>query len=133
MLEIDVDKVGFIIAKAREFETHERPLEEDYKDDLASRDVGDLADDIVEQEEPEDATYDEIVAWISAMNEDDQCQIVALAWVGRGDYTADDFDDALALARQEHNDRTAEYLLGMPLLPDYLDNGLAEFGLNYEA
>ena len=96
ILEIDNDKVTFIIAKAREFGTHERPLEEDHMDDLATRDVDDIAEGLVKEEEPEDATYDELVSWINTRNEDHQCQIVALAWVGRGYCGADDFDDALA-------------------------------------
>ena len=79
MLEIDNDKVTFIIVKAQEFETHERPLEEGHINDLATRDVDDIAEGLVKEEEPEDATYDELVSWINTINEDHQCQIVALA------------------------------------------------------
>ena len=65
-------------------------------DDLATRDVDDIAEGLVKEEEPEDATYDELVSWINTMNEDHQCQIVALAWIGRRYCGGDDFDDALA-------------------------------------
>ena len=58
--------------------------------------------------------------------------MVALTWIGRGDFTADDWDEALRIATEEHNDRTAEYLLGMPLLPDYLEEGLSLFNLTYD-
>ena len=106
MLEIDVNKVGFIIAKAREFETKEVGMG--------------------------DSTYEELKSWIEAFNDEDQCQVVALTWIGRGDFTADDWDEALRIATEEHNDRTAEYLLGMPLLPDYLEEGLSLFNLTYD-
>ncbi len=53
---------------------------------------------------------------------------MALAWVGRGTYELDDWHEALDTARNEHGKRTAEYLMGLPLLGDYLEEGLAAFG-----
>jgi hypothetical protein len=35
-----------------------------------------------------------------------------------------------AEAARAHNGRTARYLLGMPLLPDYLEEALAQFNLS---
>jgi len=54
-------------------------------------------------------------------------RLVALAWVGRGTYSKEEWREAIATARSEHSRRTAEYLLGMPLLGDYLEDGLAQF------
>ena len=53
---------------------------------------------------------------------------MALAWVGRGTYDVSEWQDALNVARGEHNRRTAQYLLSLPLLGDYLENGLDAFG-----
>jgi hypothetical protein len=58
--------------------------------------------------------------------------LVALAWLGRGDYTADEWDAALEAARDAHNARTAEYLLGIPLLGDFLEEGLSLMGESCE-
>jgi|TARA_B100000315_G_C14550211_1_gene575380 hypothetical protein len=127
MLEIDVDKIAFIITKSREFEAQEGGSEEDFSGNIDDEDFHETL-----AEDSDDATLDELKSWIQAINEDDQCQIVALTWVGRGDFTKDDWDEALKIAYHEHNDRTAEYLLGMPLLPDYLEDGLSQFGLSYE-
>ncbi|NQV56782.1 MAG: DUF3775 domain-containing protein [Rhodospirillales bacterium] len=127
MLEIDVDKVAFIISKAREFEAQEGVVEEDYGGNMADEDFQEIL-----AAHGDDATYDELKSWINTINDDDQCQIVALTWVGRGDFSKSEWDEALTIATQEHNDRTAEYLLGMPLLPDYLEEGLSQFGLEYE-
>jgi hypothetical protein len=54
-------------------------------------------------------------------------RLVALAWLGRGTYGLEEWKDAVATARSEHSRRTAEYLLGLPLLGDYLEDGLALF------
>ena len=45
-------------------------------------------------------------------------------WLGRGDYTVDEWERALTDARASWNERTADYLLGTPLLADYLADGL---------
>ena len=132
MLEIDVGKVTFIITKSREFEAQtpapapDGITEEVFDGKLAEAEFRDSA-----AADTDDATYDELKSWIRAINHDDQCQIVALAWVGRGDFGKDEWDEALKIAHDEHNSRTAEYLLGMPLLPDYLEDGLSQFELSY--
>ena len=53
---------------------------------------------------------------------------MALAWIGRGTFDAKDWTEALRIAREQRNARTAEYLTGLPLLGDYLEEGLAAFG-----
>jgi hypothetical protein len=65
------------------------------------------------------------------LNEDEQVELVALAWLGRGTFDLDEWDEAVDTARNEHNKRTARYLLGMPMLGDYLEEGLAAFGISY--
>ncbi len=136
MFEVDVDKVAFIIAKSREFEAQDAVQEEVGGDGLAVTDIEDetFQDSLAAPADDanDDATLDEVKAWIRSINDDDQCQIVALAWVGRGDFTPSDWEDAVKTATDEHNDRTAEYLLGMPLLPDYLEEGLSQFGLEID-
>ena len=74
----------------------------------------------------------ELTAMIRGLNEDEQIDLVALAWLGRGDGELDDWDDIRAEASRAHNKRTAEYLLGIPLLGDLLEEGLALFGHSLE-
>ena len=59
---------------------------------------------------------------------DEQVDLVALAWMGRGDYTAEEFEQARTDARGRRNAHTAEYLAGIPLLSDYLEEALSELG-----
>ena len=124
-LAISPQKVCYIIAKAREF---------DVKD--AVTDVGDSSnatDDAmvsVLEDHRDDPVAREIAAAIFAMSEDEQIDLVTLVWLGRGDGAIGDWDELRAEAARAHNKRTAAYLLGTPLLPDYLEEGLAAFGLS---
>ena len=116
------------MVKAREF---------DVKDaDTSSGDDGsDPADDrMVEvlEDRPDDPVDQELVAFIEAMSEDEQVDLVTLTWLGRGEGTLEEWDELRAEAARVHNRRTASYLLGIPLLPDYLEEALAEFGRSCE-
>lgn len=73
----------------------------------------------------DDATYQELVEYIRSLDEEEQINLVALAWIRRGTYDIAEWSEALAQARAAHNKRTAEYLTGLPLLGDYLDEALA--------
>jgi hypothetical protein len=48
-------------------------------------------------------------------------------WVGRGDYSLEEWDEALTFAEENWTDHTAGYLIGTPLLADYLAEGLQQF------
>ena len=50
----------------------------------------------------------------------------------QGLFAADEHEEALATARAEQTNRTDDYLLGMPLLPDYLEEGLDRLGYSVE-
>lgn len=85
--------------------------------------------DVLESK-PNDPVHAELLLFIRALDLEEQINLVALAWVGRGTYDASEWQQALETARTEHNTRTAEYLLGLPLLGDYLEEGLAAFDLD---
>ncbi|WP_434734292.1 DUF3775 domain-containing protein [Rhizobium sp. YTUHZ044] len=80
------------------------------------------------EEHPDDVVEKELESAIWALNEDEQIDLVALAWLGRGDGDASEWDDLRHQAAEAHNNRTAAYLLGLPLLPDYLEEALDQFG-----
>ena len=69
---------------------------------------------------------------IRALNEDEQIDLVALAWLGRGDGDVSDWQEIRAEAARAHNRRTAQYLIGIPLLSDYLEEALTQFGHSVE-
>ena len=70
------------------------------------------------------------MAFINALSEEEQADLVALLWLGRGDGTMEDWDDLRDEAQRQHNSRTAAYLLGEPLLSDHLEEGLSQFGFS---
>ena len=81
----------------------------------------------------EDPVYEELRTFIDGLDIDDQCELVALMWIGRGDFAPGDWQEALDLAQQEHTEKTSSsYLLQTPLLPDYLSEGLSQFGMSCE-
>jgi len=125
MLDMDTNKICYIVVKAREFDAKEDVVEPDYGSNAADDQFRQVLESYAD-----DATFDELKQVIDDMNIDEQCQLVALTWVGRGDFTKDEWGEALKAARGAHNDHTAAYLLGTPLLPDYLEEGLAAFDLS---
>ncbi|MBW7922914.1 MAG: DUF3775 domain-containing protein [Rubellimicrobium sp.] len=74
----------------------------------------------------------ELDEFIAAMNEDEQAELVALMWIGRGAFEADDWDEALATARGQATTPTADYLKGSPHLADHLEAGLDALGIDPE-
>lgn len=69
----------------------------------------------------------EMISFISDLTHGAQIDLVAIMWLGR-DEGPDDWTEAQQIATEEHNDHTAEYLVGTPLLADYLEEGLARIG-----
>ena len=123
-LEISPEKVGFVIVKAREIAAK-----------VAAWDDGATSDhdaELILEFFSDDATQDEIKEFIRDLNVDEQASLVALAWIGRGSFAPDELEEALSTARAEQTNRTEDYLLGMPLLPDYLEEGLDRLGYSVE-
>jgi Protein of unknown function (DUF3775) len=72
----------------------------------------------------------ELHAFIGGLNDDEKAQLTALAWVGRGAFEPEDFDEALAVATSEATTPTADYLMGMPHLAENLEAGLDALGVD---
>jgi hypothetical protein len=123
-LTISHDVLGFIIVKAREFDAKVEPVE----DDPGSNAADDAEREVLE-DYADDATLAELREAIEDLNEDEIIDLIAIAWVGRGDFGRAEWKEARALASERHRGRTSSYLLGMPALGDYLEEGLAELGI----
>jgi hypothetical protein len=122
MPDINPEKVCFVVTKARELLSEDEGLKPDASN----------ASDDGEQSILTDAAYGpvhaELEQFIADLDEDETAALVGLLWIGRGDFEPKDWEDAVAQARERRESSTATYLLGEPLLPDYLEDALAAFG-----
>ncbi|HTG19375.1 MAG TPA: DUF3775 domain-containing protein [Reyranella sp.] len=124
-LNISSENVCSIIVKAREFDVQDVVTDPD----SGSNPADDRMTPVLEADS-DDATFQELRAFINALGEEEQIDLVALMRLGRGDGTLEDWIDLRGEAQRQHNNRTAAYLLGEPLLADYLEEGLSQFGFS---
>ena len=121
-LNLPMDQVALIIVKAREYDVKE----EDCDPDKGSNPADDGQTDVLINK-ADDPVREELLGAIRSLNDDERIKLVALAWLGRGTYDIDEWKEVVATAKTEHSRRTAVYLLNLPLLGDYLEDGLAMF------
>lgn len=127
-LDVDPAKVCFIIIKAREFDVKVEPVEPNPASNPADMQQREILEDYAS-----DPTFIELRDAINGLNEDETVELVALAWLGRGDFDRAEWNEVLSLAAEPHQRFPAMYLMGLPLLGDYLENGLSELGYSCEA
>jgi Protein of unknown function (DUF3775) len=125
-LAISAEKVGFLIVKAREFDVKEAAADPDSGSNASDDNMIDVLED-----NGNDPVVREIAGFISALTEDEQIDLVALMRLGRGDGTIEDWKDLRREAAESRNGHTARYLLGEPMLGDFLAEGLDQFGLTW--
>ncbi|MBY0611849.1 MAG: DUF3775 domain-containing protein [Beijerinckiaceae bacterium] len=129
-MDIAIDKIRALIVEARRIDVKEA----DTDPDSGSNPIDDGETDVLtssEADEGEDATEIEFRGMIDGMNDDERADVIALVYLGRGDFDIEEWDDAVALARERDEASggdTASYLLGIPNLGDLLDEGLAAHG-----
>jgi hypothetical protein len=122
-LSLTQEAACFIALKAREFDAKVDPVESDPGSNATDSDMADILSNM-----KGDPTQQELVDAICGLNDDQRIELVALTWLGRGDFTT--WDEALQVARDRDPGQTAEYLIGVPLLSDHLEEGLNQIGLN---
>lgn len=123
-LAVPLDTVCFLVVKARELDAQVEPAGlESGSNPSDDRAVGIL------EAYANDPTFAELTGTIDALNEEELVDVVALMWVGRGDYEIERWDEARREARRHRQvARASAYLLGTPMLADYLEDGLAAMG-----
>lgn len=121
MFNISLEKVCFVIAKARELDVKVAPEELD--DDSMNRILEDYADD---------PTLAELRGFLRAQSDDELGELLALTWIGRGDYSAEEWGEVLDQVSDVREMHTVDYLIGTPLLADFLEEALSQFGHSCE-
>lgn len=123
MLDVNPDTVCHLVQLAREFHAQEQVV--------IPTDSGDASEDWHVQmlaSHAGDSTLEEFRSVITDLEPDQQQQVVGLLWLGRGDYSLEEWKEALSYASDAWNDTTADYLIAHPLLADYLLEGLSLMG-----
>jgi hypothetical protein len=126
MLTIPLEKLVYIIEKAREFDA-EVPSDAEEGSNAADDDEREILLDT-----PENPTEQELRNAIDGLGIPERQELLALMWLGRGDYDAESWSEALQQARQTQSASETTYLLGTPLLSDYIEEGVSAVGLSLE-
>lgn len=122
-LEIAPEKVAHVIIKAREYDAKVGAWNPSPQDADGDEDPSSILEDF-----SNDPMLAEIAGFVEALNDDEQAHLVALLWIGRGTFEPEELEEAVETARAERINSTASYLLGQPLLSDYLEEGLEKLG-----
>jgi Protein of unknown function (DUF3775) len=128
MLALPLDKLAYIIAKARQFDA-EVPAEPDA---AAGSDGPDDDEREVLFDTPDNPTEQELRDAIDGLGPPERQEVLALMWLGRGDYDSESWPEALRQAGETADADLTGYLVGTPLLGDYIEEGAAALGLSLE-
>jgi hypothetical protein len=129
-LNISREKVAFLIDKAQQFDVKDLRTDPDSGSNPADDNEVDVLED-----NGSDSVADELASFIRALNEDEQIDLVALMWLGRGDGTIEEWDQLRARSAERRSGyrnprrEIVRYVLGEPLLGDLLAEGLDKFGI----
>ncbi len=130
-LTLSPDTIRELILKARAVSAG---MNADYEDgaehevELDDRGHDTHHHDGLAEEEIEDLTARELRAAIRELNEDEAAELVALMWIGRGDFEAAEFKLAVEEAKGRADIKPWRYLLDRPLLGEWLEDGLQAIG-----
>jgi hypothetical protein len=127
-LSIPTDQVCWLVFKARKL--HVKDV--DTSDDPASNAIDDGMTGVLE-DRPDDATGAELLGFIRSLSEDEQIDLVALMWLGRDGSSLAEWPGLRAEAARAHGGharQTAEYLMGEPLVSDYIEEAMSMMGLS---
>jgi Protein of unknown function (DUF3775) len=126
MLEIAPGKVAHVIVRSRGPANSDALNEDGDPSSPGAEAGGELAPEVLAPL----TARPELAVFLEALSEDEQASLVALMWIGRGTYAAGEIGEAIAAARAEHGTNAPAYLLSLPLLPEYLEDGLEQLGVS---
>jgi hypothetical protein len=127
MLKIPLDRLLYIVEKAREFDVQLDPVDVD-----SGSNPNDDKDVAILEDTADNPTREELTGALDALDEEQRIEILALTWLGRGDFDRAEWPAALKQARELHSEIETAYLIGTPLLADYLEEAISALGYSLE-
>jgi hypothetical protein len=124
MLKISATKVAHAIARAREHDvvagSWESLMQKAFQEDMGNS--------ILDSYENA-AARGALAEFVDTLDKDEQASLLAIAWVGRGAFPPENLAEAFEKAKSAQLLGEGNYLAGIPLLADYLHEGLERLGL----
>jgi hypothetical protein len=130
--QIDPEKAFFVITKLREFQAKQEDIPSRYAE---SEDASNAVDDgmrEVLEDTPNDPVLEELGSFLRSLNVDELATLVALVYIGRGDFAPTEWDAAFAEAKQRDLRAATRTLVNTPLSADYLDDTMAIYGQTFD-
>ncbi len=119
-LTVPSDFLDVLIDKAHEFQVKVEVVEPDPGSNPSDEDMREVLEDY-----SDDPVHEELHEMLADLNQDQLADLVALVWLGRGDFTVSEWEEKRAEALRLDPRRTPDYLIETPQLADYLEEGLA--------
>jgi hypothetical protein len=127
MLTIPLDQLAFIVEKAREFAVEVEPLDKDPGSNPT--DDGGVA---ILESNPDNPAEEQLTTAIDSLDRRERAELLALLFLGRGDFDKSEWRAALTQAYDIRDEHETHYLVGTPLLADYLEEGAAQLGISLD-
>lgn len=119
MLKISKEKLAHIISSAKEHDESaghwDKVVDNSFNDTMTSP----IADELTTP-----SGHASLLDMVDELNDVEKASLIALSMIGRGEVSPRDFDKAMTLALAEDTDRAATYLLRIPMVSEYLEEGL---------
>ncbi len=126
-LALNPNTAFYILLKAREFDAKEEKVDPDE----GSNPSDDKDVDILEFD-PDDAVEEELAAAIQPLNVDEKLDLIALIWIGRGDFSLNEWAEARDSAREVDPSQLTQFILEMPTVSDDLEEALSQLGYSLD-
>lgn len=127
VLTIAPDLAFAILLKARQFDVKVPQTDPD----SGSNATDDESVDALEFG-PSDDTRRELISAIHDLNDDEQADLIALIFLGRGDFALSEWNEARQEASQIGRQHIPRFVTEIPLASDYLQEGLSQFNLSLQ-
>jgi hypothetical protein len=124
-IEVSLGKLAQIVLLARAFDAQTSESDPDE----ASNASDDRLVSVLEAQ-ADNPIGQELREAIEGLSDDEQAVLVALTWIGRGDFDCQELDKAITTAIERRQGSTVDYLVGIPLLGDLLEQGAASCGID---
>ncbi|WP_166254662.1 DUF3775 domain-containing protein [Marinobacter salicampi] len=119
MLQTNPETICRLIELAESYHVQEPATDLDSPDDPTE----DWAQEML-VDTGDNSGLEEFKTVVEDLEPDQQQEVIALLWLGRGDYVLEEWEEIVKQAQEQWTPETADYLIQHPMLADHLREGL---------